>query len=446
MRRLAMLLVAGWIVLATNQVSFGLVHSQSIDLSQNAIDYDFPDIDGGVATIAGSLFKVPKKLKYHTIKLKDPERPKRKRRALKFRYYPAQGKSDGSFTFLLGGIGATVESNLTNLVAEKISAKGKHALVVPSVFLPRFAEAFSSTGYVGNIADDSKDLYRALELVTKKVNLKFSINPESYNMIGISLGALTAAHIGSISVKTLERLQFQRILIINNPVDLLHGLRYLDEGRAAGDEIGFWREIKLLQYVIKIFKALPKTEFMNIDVFQNIVSIIEKFTEGEVQSFIADSLSSSLAGVITVSQEAYDQGVFVELPPKSSVTYKYVRKERRKQIAKMGFEQYVNGLMVPYYQTQLNRPDYTIEQANYNSSLYGLRDYISSSNNIFLMHNEDDFLLKPSDIDWLKSAFGERAYFFPRGGHVGNLWYPENMKVLNKFLDKLIINEPNPGP
>jgi hypothetical protein len=42
------------------------------------------------------------------------------------------------------------------------------------------------------------------------------------------------------------------------------------------------------------------------------------------------------------------------------------------------------------------------------------------------MHNADDFLANRKTIEALKAALGDQVMLYPYGGHVGNLWYPDN--------------------
>ncbi len=36
--------------------------------------------------------------------------------------------------------------------------------------------------------------------------------------------------------------------------------------------------------------------------------------------------------------------------------------------------------------------------------------------------NENDFMLRPEDLDWLRETLGERLSLFENGGHLGNLY------------------------
>ena len=50
------------------------------------------------------------------------------------------------------------------------------------------------------------------------------------------------------------------------------------------------------------------------------------------------------------------------------------------------------------------------------------------------MHNADDFIVNEKDLEFLANTFKERFTLYPRGGHVGNLWYPKNMEKVLSIL------------
>ena len=43
------------------------------------------------------------------------------------------------------------------------------------------------------------------------------------------------------------------------------------------------------------------------------------------------------------------------------------------------------------------------------------------------MHNIDDIILEPGEIDFVPRVFGDRAKIYPRGGHCGNMEYRDNV-------------------
>ena len=50
------------------------------------------------------------------------------------------------------------------------------------------------------------------------------------------------------------------------------------------------------------------------------------------------------------------------------------------------------------------------------------------------MTNENDFILAPGERDYLRQLFGERTKVYPRGGHLGNLEYRDNMAYMAGFF------------
>jgi hypothetical protein len=53
-----------------------------------------------------------------------------------------------------------------------------------------------------------------------------------------------------------------------------------------------------------------------------------------------------------------------------------------------------------------------------------------------VMTNENDFILTREELDYLRQLFGERAKIYPRGGHLGNLEYKENLAYMVEFFKK----------
>lgn len=67
-------------------------------------------------------------------------------------------------------------------------------------------------------------------------------------------------------------------------------------------------------------------------------------------------------------------------------------------------------------------------------SLRSMESYLASSAKIGVITNEDDFILAPGELDYLRRVFGSRLKVYPRGGHLGNLEYRDNMAFLIERL------------
>jgi len=52
------------------------------------------------------------------------------------------------------------------------------------------------------------------------------------------------------------------------------------------------------------------------------------------------------------------------------------------------------------------------------------------------MHNADDIILEPGEIDFFTDVFGDRATIYPFGGHCGNMNYRDNVaRMVATFTD-----------
>ena len=96
------------------------------------------------------------------------------------------------------------------------------------------------------------------------------------------------------------------------------------------------------------------------------------------------------------------------------------------------FTDYCSHATVPLYQR--NYPDATTETLFSNESLLMVGPSLARDGNVHILHNEDDFLLRQTEIVWLKSQFGSTLKLFETGGHLGNVWRPEFHAALEDSL------------
>jgi hypothetical protein len=50
------------------------------------------------------------------------------------------------------------------------------------------------------------------------------------------------------------------------------------------------------------------------------------------------------------------------------------------------------------------------------------------------MHNENDLILAPGEINFFRDMFRDRAKIYPKGGHCGNMEYPDNVAHMLSFF------------
>jgi len=99
---------------------------------------------------------------------------------------------------------------------------------------------------------------------------------------------------------------------------------------------------------------------------------------------------------------------------------------------RISFIDYFNDFLYPYSQSR--NPGLTKEALIEGTSLRSIEPYLRNSPKIILMDNEDDLILTPQDMAFLKDVFGARAKIYPRGGHLGNMTFKDNVAHMINFF------------
>jgi hypothetical protein len=98
----------------------------------------------------------------------------------------------------------------------------------------------------------------------------------------------------------------------------------------------------------------------------------------------------------------------------------------------LSFLDYFNEYFYPHFLSR--QPGLTREEFIEALSLKSIEGYLASSAKIGVMTNEDDFILAPGELDYLRQVFGPRLKVYPCGGHLGNFEYRDNMAFLIDWL------------
>jgi hypothetical protein len=96
------------------------------------------------------------------------------------------------------------------------------------------------------------------------------------------------------------------------------------------------------------------------------------------------------------------------------------------------FVDYFNEWFLPFYQRR--EPGLTRDALIERASLRSIEAYLKNSPKIGLLHNEDDIIMEPGEVDYLHGVFGDRARIFPTGGHCGNMSHPDAVRFMTSFL------------
>ncbi|MGB5496469.1 MAG: alpha/beta hydrolase, partial [Sedimenticolaceae bacterium] len=106
----------------------------------------------------------------------------------------------------------------------------------------------------------------------------------------------------------------------------------------------------------------------------------------------------------------------------------------QKMVYRIGFTDYYHLFFYPYCKAL--DPSITRDQLIDEMSLKNIEGYLRSADKIEVMHNENDIILEPGEIDFFREVFGPRAKIYPTGGHLGNMAYRDNVAhMLSVFKD-----------
>lgn len=335
----------------------------------------------------------------------------RKHNHMNFRFYESKNKSD-ELIFLLTGLGSSVKVGYANFYARALSDNGYNVIVLPSIFTPEFLICLSDNGIVGEMAKDSEDYYELMIRAKKYMEENHNYRFGNTHVTGYSLGALTAGFIGKID-KREGKLNIQKNILINPPVDLVYGMKKIDEFVRAEERI------TALQYYKRFFKLAKNSityryYVVNDSHYENYMNRLQ-FSETTLKAIVGKYLSAILPSILKTAQDIV---WFQERVPLLDPLL---------QISDYGYYDYLEKIVLKYRNVLQDEP-VSIETLNDENSLKVVESYLRSSKDVYLFHNKDDFLIRDQDINYLKDVLKDRFTLYPYGGHLGNLWHPTNLK------------------
>ena len=330
--------------------------------------------------------------------------------------------------FLIAGAGSSDRSDKLMTMMKAFYQAGFHVITLPSPSHSNFIISASQSRVPGDLTEDAADLYRAMETAWKKV--EGDIEVSSFSMCGYSLGATQAAFVAKLDEDRLI-FNFRKVLMINPAVSLYSSATRIEEllkqipGGAKKQGVFFNRML---------------SKFSQFYRYGNFVAINDDFlyaiyTEGlfsreETAGLIGLTYRINLAGMIFSSDVMTNSGYVVPknrvLSPIDSIFDYFLVSSH------LSFIDYFNEYLYPYFQKQ--RPGLTKQAFIESLSLKRIEEYLKSSAKFGVITNENDFILTNEERDYLRQLFGERARIYPRGGHLGNLEYKENLAYMVAFF------------
>jgi hypothetical protein len=342
----------------------------------------------------------------------------------------AYQKKKAPLVFLIPGTGCSDRASAVLTMMKALYKDGFHVIVLPSPTNANFIISASQSHVPGDLIEDAADLYRAMELAWKKVQGKIEVS--SFNLAGYSLGATEAAFVAKLDEER-RVFNFRKVLMIEPPVSVYDSALRMEDllkqiPGGPKKEGAFFNQI-----LSKFTQFYSYGNYVAInDNFLYAIYQERVFTPAETAGLIGLTFRINMAGLIFASDVMTHSGYVVprnrELTSNDSVFDYFLVSTH------LGFQEFFNEYFYPHFQKRL--PGLSKEALIASQSLKSIEGYLKTSGKFGLMANENDFLLSKADRDYLRHLFGDRAKVYPRGGHLGNLEYKENLAYMVAFFNQ----------
>ena len=403
--------------------------------------YDYPVEDALAATIIGTPKdyqaklenKIPREEKDIVI-FPEREIPTYVPRP-SYRYSLAIQEEKAPLVFVIAGTGGSHRGANMRLLEAALYGAGMHVVSLSSPTYANFIITASDTHIPGRSSDDAADLYRVMEAIWQEN--KEQIKVSDFYLTGYSLGGANAAFVSKLDEQR-QAFNFRKVLMINPPVNLFNSVGILDNmlgknipGPVAPDFNSYLEGI-----MAKFTAAYQHGERLDFNddflyrVYEN------KNNEGDapkpenLEVLIGTTFRLFSVNMITTADFAAQRGFI--LPKGHEFRVSETMTPYFKVAARTTFEDYFNEMYVPYFQEK--EASLTREKLIQENSLESIKSYLSSADKVAVMHNEDDIILAPGEIDFFRQVFGDRAKIYPRGGHLGNMAHRDNMTYLVDYF------------
>ena len=405
--------------------------------------YDYKVDDPYVATIVGTpevleWDKLPKKVDYELLGLKVfPDRPtpdvfwyQRE-----FLYTLSYQKQEAPLIFVIAGTGSSFYASSMIFLQKAFYGAGFHVICLSSPTQMNFITTASATCVPGNIVEDSQDLYRVMTLAWEQV--KDRIKVSEFYLTGYSLGASQSAFVAKLDEEK-RVFNFKKVCMINPAVSLYTSANILDgmllqiDPNLTPEIFDRWFNERLAKFgeAYRLLKEPPLDHDFLYDAYRILHKKGQTPRRENLAGMIGTVFRLSASNMTFTADVMANYGLIV---PKNRVLGSADSLTDYFKVAnRTSFIDYFNEFLYPYSQSR--NPGLTKEALIESISLRSIESYLRNTPKIVLMDNEDDLILTPEDLAFLKDVFGARAKIYSRGGHCGNMRFRDNVAhMLNVF-------------
>lgn len=343
-------------------------------------------------------------------------------------YRLARQPGPAPLMFIIAGTGASYSAGKSETLKRIFYGAGYHVVQLSSPTSFDFIASASRYATPGYSPNDAKDMYRVMQAIRAQ---QHELPVTGFNLVGYSLGALNAAFVSQLD-ETRRSFDFDRVLLINPPVNLQTSINNLDklvQTRVADvDSTTTFYEL-IFEKLTRYFHQQGRIDLDAALLFDFQRSEL-RLTDEQMAMLIGSVFRFSAADIAFTSDLINRRGLIV--PPDYPIDEGTSLEPFFRRALQCDFDCYLTEQLIPMWRAQTDGGSLTqlVDQV----SLYALENYLRNSPKIAVMHNADDIILGAGDLGFLRRTFGDRMTLYPRGGHCGNLDYRVNVQHMLEFF------------
>ena len=322
--------------------------------------------------------------------------------------------------YVIAGTGADHRAEKMHTIANVLYNAGFHVVLLPSPTHQNFIINASSNYIVGRPKQSAEDLYRVMKLIDRDIAQETTITARM--LTGYSLGGLDAAFTAKLDDEE-HALNFSRVLLINPPYSLSSSMQVIStmlyEDLPNGMDNA---DVFIKRVLLRMSNASRSGDALNFSNERALLDAYQKYKPDDAKLATLIGLSFQLSSASTVfSADVMSKAGYV-FPKDREFTTDTDLSSSMALALRTSYIDYFNEFYVKRLQAlypNMTRADLIAE-----SNLSYLDGYIRHNPKFGLITNIDDVILAHGEVYKLAGLFGNNAFIFSNGGHVGNLGNP----------------------
>lgn len=330
-------------------------------------------------------------------------------------WFSAQDKP-APLAIVISGTGSDGNTAKLSVLRGALYGAGYHVLTMPSPTFPGFIVSASSTGVAGDLMQDGRDLYAAIQQIVAHLPRKVRVT--EIDVLGYSLGGANAAIVKSIDAAE-GKLKIHRAVMIDPPVNLFSSIGRLDKLFAISigtDDDALERLYRrLYAELANLYRASDRVQIDEDFLLGAAASVLK--TDAEFSAAIALSFRIDLVNMFFAGDLYAGTGAVVDSrhPPKVGDSLEEVQRILRNK----PFSEYFTKVFAPYYLQ--HRPNSTAASLIAGNDLEIIGASLRNDPDYYAQTNSDELILDNRELAWLRDTLGSRIAVYDHGGHLGNV-------------------------